>query len=47
VCLTRSTFIIDKKGLVRHILRDVNPRSHVEEVLKACKSLTKPAAHAN
>lgn len=38
-CLHRSTFIIDKKGVVRHILRDVSPRAHVEEVLKICKTL--------
>jgi peroxiredoxin Q/BCP len=44
-CLLRSTFIIDKKGVVRHILRDVNPRAPVEEVLKVCKGLQK--AHAN
>jgi peroxiredoxin Q/BCP len=35
-CLCRSTFVIDKKGVVRHILRDVNPKAHVEEVLKIC-----------
>jgi peroxiredoxin Q/BCP len=46
-CLLRSTFIIDKKGVVRHIMRDMNPRAHVDEVLKACKALSKPAAHAN
>lgn len=44
-CLLRSTFIIDKKGVVRHILRDVNPKAHVEEVLKVCKTLAK--VHAN
>jgi len=44
-CLLRSTFIIDKKGVVRHILRDVNPKAHVEEVLKVCKTLA--VAHAN
>jgi peroxiredoxin Q/BCP len=38
-CLMRSTFIIDKKGVVRHILQDVSPKAHVEEVLKVCKSL--------
>ena len=38
-CLLRSTFIIDKKGVVRDILQDVNPRAHVDEVLKVCKSL--------
>jgi peroxiredoxin Q/BCP len=37
--LSRSTFIIDKKGVVRHILQDVNPRAHVNEVLKVCKTL--------
>jgi peroxiredoxin Q/BCP len=46
-CLLRSTFIIDKKGVVRHIMREVNPRAHVDEVLKACKALSKPIAHAN
>ena len=45
-CLTRSTFVIDKKGVVRHILREVNPKAHVDEVLKVCKELTK-VAHAN
>src|SRR5260221_14777327 len=27
--LARSTFIIDKKGVVRHILQDVSPKAHV------------------
>ena len=45
-CLVRSTFVIDKKGVVRHILQDVNPRAHVDEVLKVCKQLVTPA-HAN
>jgi peroxiredoxin Q/BCP len=38
-CLLRSTFVIDKKGVVRHILQDVNPKSHVDAVLKVCKEL--------
>jgi thioredoxin-dependent peroxiredoxin len=42
--LQRSTFIIDKKGVVRHILQDVNPRAHVNEVLKVCRTLN---GHAN
>ncbi|MEP7157498.1 MAG: peroxiredoxin [Betaproteobacteria bacterium] len=33
-CVHRSTFVIDKKGVVRHILRDLNPREHASEVLK-------------
>jgi peroxiredoxin Q/BCP len=45
-CLLRSTFIIDKKGVVRHILQDVNPKAHVDEVLKVCKALTN-GKHAN
>ena len=43
--LQRSTFIIDKKGVVRHIMSDVNPKEHVEEVLKVCKQLHN--GHAN
>ena len=43
--LARSTFVIDKKGVVRHILQDVNPKAHVDEVLKVCKGLS--AKHAN
>ena len=43
--LLRSTFIIDKKGVVRHILQDVSPKAHVDEVLKVCKTLAKQ--HAN
>ena len=44
-CLLRSTFIIDKKGVVRHILQDVSPKAHVDEVLKVIKTLD--FAHAN
>jgi thioredoxin-dependent peroxiredoxin len=44
-CLLRSTFVIDKKGVVRHILRDLSPRAHVEEVLKVCKTLGKARAN--
>jgi peroxiredoxin len=43
--LLRSTFVIDKKGVVRHILLDVNPRAHVDEVLKICRTLKN--GHAN
>ena len=38
-CLLRSTFVIDKKGVVRHILQEINPRAHVDEVLKVCREL--------
>jgi peroxiredoxin Q/BCP len=42
--LARSTFIIDKKGILRHILRDVSPKDHADEVLKKVKSLNGRAA---
>ena len=45
--LLRSTFVIDKKVVVRHILQDVNPKAHVDEVLKVCKTLVNAKAHAN
>lgn len=35
----RSTFVIDKKGVVRHILRDLNPREHVAAVLKLVRQI--------
>jgi peroxiredoxin Q/BCP len=44
--LLRSTFVIDKGGVVRHILQDVNPKAHVDEVLKVCREL-KNLVHAN
>jgi len=44
-CLTRCTFVIDKKGVVRHILQDVNPKAHVDEVLKVCKQLVNGRAN--
>jgi len=44
-CLQRSTFVIDKNGVVRHIMQDVNPKAHVNEVLKICKTLD--GKHAN
>ena len=42
--LSRSTFIIDKKGILRHVLRDVSPKDHADEVLKKVKSLNCRAA---
>ena len=38
-CVERSTFVIDKKGILRHILRDVSPKDHADAVLDAVKSL--------
>ncbi len=36
----RTTFIIDKAGVVRKVFRGVNPAGHAQEVLAALKSLT-------
>ena len=44
-CLSRYTFVIDKKGVVRHILQEVSPKAHVGEVLKVCRMLD--PVHAN
>ena len=35
----RATFIIDKTGTVRHILRDSKPREHVSSVLKIVRQI--------
>jgi peroxiredoxin Q/BCP len=35
----RSTFIIDKQGILRHALYDVSPRGHAAEVFKLVKEL--------
>lgn len=37
----RSTFIIDSKGFLRHVLYGVNPRGHAAEVLDLIKGLGK------
>ena len=39
ISVQRCTFIIDKKGLVRHILPDMNPRLQVAEVLKMVRQI--------
>lgn len=37
--ILRSTFVIDKKGVVRHAFYNVNPRGHAADVLDCVKSL--------
>ncbi|MBI5331886.1 MAG: peroxiredoxin [Betaproteobacteria bacterium] len=37
--VTRTTFILDAKGVIRHILRDVVPKGHAETVLQLIKEL--------
>lgn len=37
--IVRSTFIVDKQGLVRHSLYDVKPKGHAAQVLELVKGL--------
>ncbi len=37
--IVRSTFVIDKKGVLRHALYGVNPKGHALEVLELVKKL--------
>jgi peroxiredoxin Q/BCP len=37
--LVRSTFVIDKRGAIRHALYGVQPKGHAEEVLDLVKQL--------
>jgi peroxiredoxin Q/BCP len=48
LCLIRSTFIIDKQGIVRHALYDVPAKGHAAAVFQLVKQLGhhKSAAHA-
>jgi len=38
--VVRSTFIIDKQGVIRHALYGVASRGHAAEVLQLVKDLT-------
>ena len=38
-CLVRSTFVIDKKGVIRHVTYGVSPRGHAAEVFDLVKRL--------
>lgn len=37
--IVRSTFVIDKEGVVRHALYDVKPKGHASQVLELVRSL--------
>lgn len=45
--IVRSTFIIDRNGIVRHALYGVNPRGHAAEVLQLVRQLAKGNNHAD
>lgn len=38
-CLVRSTFVIDKKGVLRHVAYGVNPRRHAAEIFDVVRRL--------
>ena len=38
-CLVRSTFVIDKKGVIRHAAYGVNPRGHAAQVFDVVRRL--------
>ncbi len=38
-CMVRSTFVIDKSGVIRHAAYGVNPRGHAAEVFDVVKRL--------
>jgi len=35
----RSTFVIDKNGIIRDVMRDINASSHGEEILNSLKKI--------
>jgi peroxiredoxin len=37
--VVRSTFVIDKQGVVRHALYDIKPKGHAAEVLEMVRAL--------
>jgi peroxiredoxin Q/BCP len=41
ICIQRSTFIIDRKGVVKHAMYGVSPRGHAAEVLNLVKKIAK------
>jgi peroxiredoxin Q/BCP len=38
-CIVRSTFIIDRKGVVKHALYGVSARGHAQEILDLVKDM--------
>ncbi len=39
LCLVRSTFVIDKKGVIRHVAYGVNPKRHAAEIFDVVRRL--------
>lgn len=47
LCVQRSTFVIDKHGILRHVFYGVNPRGHAHEVLNLVKMLDREVRKAS
>ena len=45
--IVRSTFVIDRNGIVRHALYGVNPRGHAAEMLELVQQLDRKEPHAD
>ena len=45
MAVLRSTFVIDRDGVVRHALYDVNPRGHAAEVLELVRAMDARNTH--
>lgn len=39
LCVIRSTFVIDRDGIIRHVFYDVSPKGHAAEIFKLVKDL--------
>ncbi len=39
LCVHRCTVVIDREGIVRHIIREINVRGHAREVLQLMKEI--------
>lgn len=40
MCVQRSTFLIDGKGIIRHAFRGVSPKGHAAEILNLVKEMS-------
>lgn len=47
MAITRSTFVIDKNGIVRHAFYGVSPRGHAAEILELVKLLDRKEINAD
>jgi peroxiredoxin Q/BCP len=45
-CVLRATFVIDRKGVIRHADYNVSPRHHVAEIYDVVRRLKKAKARA-